>query len=722
MTTNSDSVERKTTTIDNGQPADVQNKKIPKAKIYGERNVLHKYRSFTHLFTLAAITKESLNDPELIRTSSDYFVVAKSSGKKSSGFDSSKASADAKDLVEAFNETSSGRFDLFLNNIDVETIMGFSRNTNLAMATKLSFEVFEPHSISGFIEALQVSAIATGHKSYMSTPFLLKMEFVGYPDSGGGGAGGAGGNSIPDATLQSVGDQATRYFIITITKVEVEMTESGTKYRCQAIPHNEMAFGTPNVLSSTIRMEGNTVGTVLDSLFEGLNKNSEAAAKTEQNKADKLIYDQYFIYYPTVDYEGKWIFDKDNLDIKNAKIVTGEQDPTNYAMPEPGAVAAANANAQKANPAISQDCVSGNTDTSIKKITAPPTKSNFQFASGSNIHDIIVSVVRDSEYGKKLLDQEPSETGMVNYFNVTTKVLIEDGWNPVTQKPVVSYNYIVSPYRMHASRIPFFQKKLSEAELDKLKIIHVKRKYDYMYTGKNVDIRKFNLRFNSLFYQAYPQGVGNNTFADPNATRTPTDNKKNVIVKIDEKISTRQVIPDAQRASDPSMAKIVKEGGNAARRDYKDYDLLVENMHRAIINNLDMVTCELEILGDPYFLCTGGTGNYFPKVTDPGITANGEAPYQSGDVVIVVEFNTPQDIGVKDQEIKFYKTPFSGCFRVTKVRSRFADGMFIQTLSLLRIPGQPEDSNLLNPGSSKAPTKYITSVAEQARNNNTMQA
>jgi hypothetical protein len=244
---------------------------------------------------------------------------------------------------------------------------------------------------------------------------------------------------------------------------------------------------------------------------------------------------------------------------------------------------------------------------------------------------------------------------------------------------------------MHASRVPMFQKQLSQDDVNKLKTLYVKRKYSYLYTGKNVDVRKFNLKFNTLFYQAYPQGMGTNIFADPQANYK-TDLPSAGLQSVSEKVVTGKIIPDAQKNSDPSL-RVVKESGNANRRDYKAYDILVDNMHRAIINNIDMVSCELEILGDPYFLCTGGIGNYRPELVDKGVTKNGEAPYQTGDVIVIVEFQTPQDAGVADQNIKFYNTPFSGCFRVTKVRSKFSDGLFTQVLSLIRIPGQPEDAS-----------------------------
>jgi hypothetical protein len=659
--------------------SDNKSTNIPKALDFHEKNVLHNYRSFNYLFTLAAVGDDALRNPDKLRTTSDFFPVAKSAGKSNSVYP--KQNSSASDLIDGFNNFSSGRFDLFLNNVEITTIMAFSKTTNLTMATNLSFEVFEPHSISGFIEALQVSAVAAGNKSYMSAPFLLKMEFIGIPDNN-------------DDVYKPVGDQATRYFIITITKVEVDMNETGTRYRCQAVAHNEMAYGTTNQAKHSIKMEGSTVGQVLKSLMDGLTESSKHAAESEKKKDGKapIVWDKYDIIYPSRSANGTFDYNKKNTEITEATIVQGIASPNNFAMPEVGDLAQENdKNAQKGAPQVAQDCINGRTNTSVTKAKVNTGDSNLQFAAGSNIHDIIASVIRDSSYGRKILEKGPDKDGMVDYVHIAVESQPTGEWDAVTLRPMYKYVYVVLPYRMHASRVPMFQKQLSRDDVKKLETLYVKRKYSYLYTGQNVDVRKFNLKFNTLFYQAYPQGMGNNIFADPQANYKTAPVKK-TIVGIDEKVVTTKVIPDAQRNSDPGF-RVVKENGNANRRDYKSYDILVDNMHRAVINNIDMVSCELEILGDPYFLCTGGIGNYRPELVDKGITKNGEAPYQTGDVIIIVEFKTPQDAGVTDQKIAFYNTPFSGCFRVTKVRSKFSDGMFTQVLSLIRIPGQPEDAS-----------------------------
>lgn len=702
---NDSNVQRKTNAKDNTLPevtvtATPDTSNIPKA-LYdpNDRNVLHSFRSFNYLFTLAAVGDSELKDPNILRSNQDYFVVARSSGKTGKDIKVDKVKdQETKTLIDGFNEFSSGRFDLFLNNVEIETLMAFSKTTNLTLATKLSFEVFEPYGISGFIEALQVGAIAAGNKSYMSAPFLLKMEFIGYKDT-------------DDQNPQLVGDQATRYFIIVITKVEVEMNETGTRYRCQAVVHNELGYGTVNKTKSAIHLEGNTVGKVLNYLMDVLNKSSEYAAKKDFKEDGKsvLTYDKYKIIFPTKTDNG-FNYEQTNKDIAEALIVEDFSSPNNFAMDQPSEVAAKNDQAaQKGLPKIVQDCLNDGankkTTTSARQLPVKTQNSSFSFPAGSNPADIIASVIRDSSYGKKIVKEKPDQDGMVMYVNVAIEAHPTGQWNSMTRRPTYEYVYVVLPYKMHASRVPHFQKQLSDDEVNKLKKLYVKRRYQYIYTGQNVDIRRFNLRFNTLFYQAYPEGMGN-IFADPRAN-VKTDPAKVQIIPSDEKYNKQSIIPPAPRISDPKLLEIQKHGGTANRRDYRIYDILVENMHSAVLNNLDMISCELEILGDPYFLCTGGIGNYRPKLKDGGITTDGEAPFQSGDVIIVVDFKSPVDAGVDFDKMKFYNTAFSGCFRVTKVRSKFSDGLFTQVLSLIRIPGQPEE---VNPGtkvvSADTPDKY----------------
>lgn len=689
--------------------------KIPKAEYANEYNVLHKFRSFNYLFTLAAVKNDALSNPESLRNSSDYFVIARSYGKnKPINSDSAKNPA-AKGLIEGFNSKSPGRFNLYINDVDIETVMGFSNKTNLSMATKINFEIFEPLSINGFMEALQVSSVAAGHTQFTNAPLLLKMEFIGYTTDESG-----------QDTIKKLGKEATRYFVFNITKVDVEMTENGTKYRCQGVPTNELGHGDHNNLKHAIQMEGSSVKEVLQALMSSINNSNDRANQTDQG--DDNIFDQYEIAFPSRDANGTYNYSTENTKLSLAKIHSLYQSPGIFAFPDHSAYATdfrkkteqANTG-KKINPETGEEYTPVDPD--------PPDANKFykyeanqtvvQFPAKAKITDIISSVVRDSEYGKDIIRGLPDQViknQMVEYIHVHLEVIPLNQYSKKLQRPVFKYRYVCLPYNIHYTRIPLYQDlDINRKELENL---YVRRKYDYLYTGRNVDIRNFKLTFNSLFYQAYPQGM-QKIFSDP-STRVTEDKTGR---KIEDKDSNRVItstLGQSPNGADPRFADVVKVGGNAGVRSYDEYDKLVTAMHQAILDNLDQVSCELEILGDPYFLVTGGMGNYMPEMGDKrGITQTGEAPYFSEDIIVVVEFRSPDDIDERTGYVKFNsnKSPFSGCFRVINVVSKFNEGMFTQRLQLIRIPGQlaqtasgTEDRST-NAGSK--PASATTSYTEQ---------
>jgi len=145
-------------------------------------------------------------------------------------------------------------------------------------------------------------------------------------------------------------------------------------------------------------------------------------------------------------------------------------------------------------------------------------------------------------------------------------------------------------------------------------------------------------------------------------------------------------------------------------------------MHAAIVNSAaSLAMAELEILGDPFYLVTGGIGNYTPKIKSTGITETGEASYISSDVLVNLNFRNPVDIGTFEEGGRVYfqeeKVPFSGIYRVSKARSSFREGMFKQTLTMQRVPSQVDSDSKITVGKladrqEEAPAKGEQSVAD----------
>ena len=298
----------KTTIITSKESSKISN--IAKA---AGTNILHSYRSYNYIFTLAALKGTALSNPTSYKNNQDYVVIAKSGGKGTEGMKSASkinsptfaTTSDAQNnqdnkrsksisdltsqsddsLIENFNQNSSGRFDFYINNVHIETIAGGSEKSGMSVATKIEFEILEPYSMTGFIEALQVSAVATGHDSYINCPYLLKMEFIGYPD----GQGTPNPVSIPNST---------RYFIMAFTGIDVDVTETGARYKCQCVPHNEKALGEPAVLKNNINFRGTKVGTILRDFIQGVNVSIKQETKDETNTTNLGAYDEYDIIFP----------------------------------------------------------------------------------------------------------------------------------------------------------------------------------------------------------------------------------------------------------------------------------------------------------------------------------------------------------------------------------------------------------------------------------------
>ena len=664
-----------------------------------KKNVLNGYRSFTYNFTLSALDKNSVNDPSTYRNNALNYVILKSGGKGSEGISSngslsstqfaSRARSDfaARDprrvdisedqgsqplrnygteLVTGFNQNSPGRFDLFIDDVEIETIMSFTKEGGSTLPCSIKFRVTEPYSINGFIEALHVASVACGYLNYAQASFLLKMEFIGYPDDDG-------------VTFKNpkIIERTTRYFPIKLAGVEVEVGEKGTVYRCTAIPWNDQAFGQANVLRRPVTMAGTNVSEILKNLATNLNKqilDDDKKAKADQNVT---ISDEYEISFPTKTDSGL-DYTKIN-DIGTSALESILRNNSIFKFKDPG-------EPQKTQTPQEKDAA----PEEVKLHPTSGTPPQIQFAENQQINEIIAAVVRDSAYVKKILNEKKIDpNGFIDYFVIKSDVINKDQIDPTTRKPYQKFRFSVVPYKVHFTRIPTLaSQKYDPGPINKLSL----REYNYIYTGNNVDVLNFKLNFNTLFFEAIPTAMGNND--QPGSRDTagqPNDTQAKVTGDDTTNLTTDQnPTPTSKQVALP----VVMNGTNASQRSDDPYYSLARNMHNAIIDSKSsMLSGEIEILGDPLYLVTGGIGNYDPKPSGvPGLTEDGEADHFNGEILITINFRNPIDINSLEKGGMFYfeteKLPFSGVYRILKVNSIFNDGLFKQRVEIVRIPGQ----------------------------------
>ena len=117
--------------------------------------------------------------------------------------------------------------------------------------------------------------------------------------------------------------------------------------------------------------------------------------------------------------------------------------------------------------------------------------------------------------------------------------------------------------------------------------------------------------------------------------------------------------------------------------------------------NVDLVSAEMEIMGDPYFLSDSGTGNY---QSAEGSTwyqdADGQIDHVRSQQFVRLNFKTPYDYSSSSSTIEFPTVQsetdgvtvrqFSGLYKVNEVKHTFDSGKFTQMLTLLRMNNQAE--------------------------------
>ena len=673
----------------------------------GAGNVLNGYRSITYNFTLAGLDKTYLKDPEKYRSSALDLVILRSGGKGYTGITSPQPTdrqvasvqdpvydrydakikqsnintlnkiASNQQLIDGFNQESPGRFDMFIENVEVETLMAFSENSNATLPTQLKFEVIEPYSVNGFLEALHVAAVAAGYLNYQQASFLLKMEFWGYPD-----------DDVDSFSDPVIIPDSTRYFPIGLTGIDIDITERGTRYRCTAVPINERAFGEPNRIKKPIKMAGSTIKEILTNLMENVNKQVERLDK-DGKEGNNTNHNKYFIKFPKWDESSGWSDTEEN-DIGKSKLVEIFKDNALYAMADPSTVTPANAYKANGSKQPSPDSQAK----APESFKYNPGKTVIQFAEGHNLHDIISAVIRDSEYIRNILKDVKSSIdayGMVKYFLVKIEVTNQDVIDEVSKKPFQDFTFVVTPYKIHYTRIPTYgQEQIKEETLKKLSL----REYNYIYTGKNIDVLNFKLSFNTLFFEAVPAAMGNKDVPSSKTGAGPTNDPQTKTTGTAAEKVQQQQIPIQSTKVDVSQTQAA--GGNAGQPLDDPYSMLAKNMHNAMINSkANMIEGELEILGDPFYIATGGVGNFNPKPASDGVAKDGSALHTVREVLITINFRNPVDYG-PDGMMYFdpKRVAFSGVYRVIQVSHTFKDGVFKQRLKIIRVPGQVLDQNV----------------------------
>jgi hypothetical protein len=671
-------------------------------------NPMEVFTSHTILWTLACLTAEQFNNPPSYRNSPGDLknIVFASAGRfndqRQNIFISSSVGAQAPEY--------------YINNFVMKNVIGANEDTGNSNAVKFEFDIVEPHSMGLLLQSMQSAAINAKYLSYLdNAPFVLRMDIQGFNQLG-----------------QNLSSIKPKFFVLKLVGIKFSVNESGSTYKVDAVPYNHQGFSSAiNTTYSDVKLFADGRGHVFDilarsgegSLVNFLNNIEEKLLKDEEIS----IKDEYVIQFPVL--SSDWQSSagsqaeikratKDPNEKEQIKAVSTSTIKIDPQLLDQNSIASADFGFDQTSggrPLFKRasDQYDEKTGVMIRDgMTIDPKKRAFQFAQAQSLTAIINQIILSSQYAQEALDPKNlTPQGFIKWFKLDVQMELKK-LDELTGDYAKKITFRVVPYLVHQS---IFSNATAAPIGYKELLKDVVKEYQYIYTGQNVDILSFNVQINNLFY------AGANPKQESDAAKTATQDQKPGENK-NSSTSTKKGQATEVQATNTGRSRPKRDprllAGYKGGSDQKSVEQNVaENFQQVFVsgNSADLVTIDLEILGDPYWLVDSGFNNYFASARSPTsqITDDGTMNYESGNVYIYLTFRTPNDVntttGLYDFSQVGEDSPFGGIYRVVLCENTFVDGNWKQKLKCVRMPG-PQGPETVKPLTDK--TAPVTTKAD----------
>ena len=622
-------------------------------------NPLFKYASYNVIFTLSALTQAELEDPQTLLKGTEHDIIVRSSGIGNPN-PTDNLSAENKAILKSDRATNSlrdarenlrrGR-DLYFSKVRMLNVPSLNAQRRLTSVTNIEMDIIEPMGIS-LLDKIRGAAANCNYLDHISAPYMLTMEFRGFDEFG---------KPIPEADQQML----KRKIPIKLTNMELDVNKGGTTYSVKAVPMNEHGFVNHHIYlrTSGVIKRGNSIQDTMDSLAAIMNRQTEDESK--QSLVE--IPDTYEII---VDPE----FAQEQATAQGLGMgdigVGGQSD------------ARENAILKKAGQVKQND--------SLLTIMTELMKSLPRFQRERSLKEFENKIKKS---GKNIKPEDM----YFNYFFIESSVIPDSSrFDRIRGKHPRKIIYNIVPYKIHAYALadPGSSTGTNFEQF-------VKKTYNYIFTGDNLDILDLNINYRVAYFQTRLKDIQGKSASDK---FSKTQGQDEPDVEVDDP-ATKDAFRDPSfiHQSEVGTTTSVTSGinkGNATELDQR-LDALSNP-------TADMVFVRMSILGDPAYL---GQSQFIPTTArrenvlesnrkklafsqgnrDVWNEIYGNFNMGFGDPIIKLNFRSPTDINdttgvyelAKDEQIAF-----SGLYRVVQVDNMFEDGKFIQELQLVRFNNQ----------------------------------
>ena len=691
-------------------------------------NPLRSYNGVNYIITLGVLSAEEYNNPDAYRGVGSFknYIIQSAGGnlnKRYQVFDEHEGNVKGNHHIDA-KETHA---EYYIDDIELDSVVAPNENTRMTLGTSLTFNVTEPYSMGNFIQAIRGAAFDAGYANYAHAPFCIKIDFAGY---------NLDGTSNANFLTQPM------FIPIKITEMDFSVSGQGSKYAVTAVPMSETGLSDDiNKINTNVKATGVLCSEILETNDQSVTGAVNGAISALEEAGALAPYDRYIICFPKTRKELKDAFQKgeqdetafvstpEDLEIQRQgidfkanpelrdtyqpKTITIKPPNDTYGILKSFAENTNLMNAIGLSPLNEDTNAAGNTSAADPKAATNPETGQIdpagkaaqpvdkardhQFTQGELITAIIEKMVLQTTYAAEK-STEGAKNGMNKWFRIDTHVYIDEGAlteATMGRRPRV-YVYSVIEYEvdqavtMAGNQAPQNTKGLRQL---------AQKEYNYIYSGKNEDVLNFDLKFNNAYmmtaFADLGMAAGGLRGAADNSTNIASGNEKDTGVTTP--VSEKGTNEEGSAGTELVTGVDTPSGytGSDVRRK------IAEIFHDKITKmNVDMVTAEMEILGDPYFI-PQQTGNYVGAVGNTIAEINGGTMnYLDQSVFCIINFRTPFDYQVKGATMEFPQIVqgFSGLFQIWAVTNNFSGGKFTQVIKLIRRKGQDDEATTANSG------------------------
>lgn len=553
--------------------------------------------------------------------------------------------------------------DMYFENFKMTTIIGHNNNTRGTNVIDLSFTIVEPYSITLLDKILQVAKEAD-ILSWEQMPFVIKIDFFANTEDG------------PAPTpLQEL----SKRFAIKIIDIKIKITNRGTEYAVSAIPMSRVAM-LQSVSTTPINLEidAKNLNDFFDSAGGSGNvgvpereeitvDNEELGVSVQETSGKDRQVSQANSYAAALNAWQKKLVDKNH-----------QKQADEYKFKFDNSIGSATLVPKSSGGVPLTNVPADSTKIETNTLT---TRIN----AGQSIVDVINSMIFSSSYYQNQIKPSDSvdSSPMKSHKILTTVEFVPGEYDDIrkTYKKIITFH--VKEYNYYNQKSPHVQRSTPKT---------VQKEYNYLYTGKNLDILSLDIDFNAMFYVAITALELKNekvTIHRPNPDAKGDEAKDDQLsAGRSDKIDPLKILPVPIQSESQTAQKSVN------RKSIEALDLKESMMSSS---RGDMLNVKLRIIGDPDLIKQDEV--YYP----PGQGSGTSLVMDAGEIHANLFFRTPEDInqenGLYDFDDARGQNSFSGKYRIISVENVFERGNFTQTLDMIRLFEQ--DVNTGSSGSQR---------------------